>query len=526
MSPSAGPGHGRDGPSERTAGDLGSPGRPVALRRWATLGSVLIVVVGLGLVDRLASPAPTASVSPAVIAAAPEGAESSSWYCAGSTGNPGGAAQGTVLVTNTTTHQLAASVVVTNGTTSTAVPLGLPALAETTFSPSQVLQGAWLAASVEVSGGGVVASQVVQGPTGWSESQCSSTTQANWYFASGSTASGASLTTVLFNPAATPAVVDATFFTTKGFTEPQPDQGIVVAPGQLVTLDVGSYVQDQSAVATLVSAQSGRIVASQLWTYSDAGQQGLSLQTGAPSLGSDWTLPLNENVAPHSADALNQLDVFNPERTAARVHVAVRLSSGALTPFVDTVGPGSTWHLRLDLASRIPVGTDYAVSVHSLGQVAVGRVVMVPSTSTLPQWGATPAVAPLPAGFGEDPSVPVSQPRSLGSHPLEWVVPAPATSAGAVLPGAAPSALSVQNLGSGALDVQVLALVDGKVQSLGRAGQLQVGAHGVAYLGSSTLTSVALDPLLVETSGRASVTEDLVPSGGTGTVCVAAAPLS
>ena len=88
-------------------------------------------------------------------------------------------------------------------------------------------------------------------------------------------------------------------------------------------------------------------------------------------------------------------------------------------------------------------------------------------------------------------------------------MPAPATSAGAVLPGAAPSALSVQNLGSGALDVQVLALVDGKVQSLGRAGQLQVGAHGVAYLGSSTLTSVALDPLLVETSGRASVTEDI-----------------
>jgi hypothetical protein len=335
------------------------------------------------------------------------------------------------------------------------------------------------------------------------------------------------MTIALFNPTATSAVIDTTFFTARGPIQPEPDEGIVVPPGQVVAIDVGTYVQDQNAVATVVSAQSGRIVASELWTYSSAGQQGLSLEVGAPALSSNWSIPLTQDVAPGPAGALTQLDVFNPRSSPERVDVTVRTPSGSLAPFVATVAPETTWHLRTDQATRIPPGTDYAVSVRASGGagVVVSRTVALPST-TAPQWGTTPAVAALPRGFGGLAGPNVDRTGPLGRHAVRWVLPAPATPAGAVVAGASPSALSVQNLSKRELDVQVSALVHGKVHSLGRLGRLRIGPGRFAYLDSARLNAVALDPLEVETSGLASVTEDLVPAAGYGVVTTAAVPLS
>ena len=49
---------------------------------------------------------------------------------------------------------------------------------------------------------------MVEGPSGWSEAPCASTTSTRWYFASGATSNGNSLYVSLFNPTTSVAVVD------------------------------------------------------------------------------------------------------------------------------------------------------------------------------------------------------------------------------------------------------------------------------------------------------------------------------
>jgi hypothetical protein len=511
------------GPPE-DRGPAGHLGRRVAVpRRWLALGTVVVVALAVGLVDRLVGSTQPAPVPVAVVAAAPAGSESSSWYCTGSTGTPGSAGLGTVLVTNTTDRARPATISVTDGSATKATSVDLGAFSEQAFTPSSLLQGPWLASRVDVAGGGVVVTQVVQGPTGWASSPCSSTTVPSWYFASGSTATGSAMTVVVFNPASTPAVVDLTFYTAKGSLQPQPDEGIVVAPGGLVAVDVGAYLQDQSNVSTLVRAQSGRIVASELWSSSTPGSAGLALTLGAPSPRPTWSVPLARDLAPRTPGAFGQLDVFDPSAAPATVRVSIRLASGPVTPFVATVPPGSTWHLRTDGAARIPAGTDFAVSVHATRPVVVGRSVAVGSGGSAPEWGSPPAVAELPPGFGS-PSSGAPAPRARTT--VRWVLPAPGTPAGPAVAGASPAALSVVDLSDRTIDVRVAALADGRQRDLGPSSHLRVLPGQSVSVPATTLAPVQLDPLVVVTTGSAGLSEELAPSGGTGVVTLAPVPLS
>src|SRR5580692_3053678 len=58
-------------------------------------------------------------------------------------------------------------------------------------------------ATVTVEGGDIVAMEFVQGPTGWSEAQCASTTSSTWYFPEGSTLPGDNVTLDLYDPSVT-----------------------------------------------------------------------------------------------------------------------------------------------------------------------------------------------------------------------------------------------------------------------------------------------------------------------------------
>ncbi len=57
---------------------------------------------------------------------------------------------------------------------------------------------------------------------------------------------------------------------------PQPYQGLLVAAGQLVVENVGDYVQNVPAIATIVSADSGALVSDEL---QQTASPGLSLQS-------------------------------------------------------------------------------------------------------------------------------------------------------------------------------------------------------------------------------------------------------
>jgi hypothetical protein len=211
--------------------------------RLPVLALVVLSLVGAGLADHAIRSSSPSSSTVLASSSAPVGAESSSWYCTGGTGTASGAASGTLYLVNTGRQAVAGTVTVVDDTGhSSSVAVAVPAGSETTMVPEQVEQGSWLASRVDLEGGGVTVSELVDGPQGWAQAPCASTTSPSWYFASGATTNGSTLYLSLFNPTTTVAVVDLTFVTAEGVSQPEPFEGLVVAPGALVVAGVASYV--------------------------------------------------------------------------------------------------------------------------------------------------------------------------------------------------------------------------------------------------------------------------------------------
>jgi Family of unknown function (DUF5719) len=298
------------------------------------------------------------------------------------------------------------------------------------------------------------------------------------------------LRVAVFNPTPNLSVVDLSFLTSRGQTSPQPYQGLIVEPGTLVSVTVGTYVQDQKQVAAIVTARSGSVVATELQTYKAQGVSGVAFRLGAPAVSPSWELPRAEDV-PGGTSALS---VLNPTARAEHVTVRVRLESGPIPPFRQQVGPDSVWTLTTAEEIRIPAGTQYAVSVRATGGpgVVVDRTAAGSTGSSAPRWGDDPTVD---AAAG-----PVTR----------WVVPSVAR-----LPGVAtlPMALVLQNPGRHPVAAMVWSLNGGTVHRLTR---VTVGAGSFAAVGGST------SPLVVTADGPLAVAGDGSPLGAAAPVVVPA----
>ncbi len=180
-------------------------------RRVPLLVALVVFLVGIGLVAHFAGrqAAPSASSGPGSVSGgtaaassiAPVAAQSSSWYCTGGTGTAGGTAQPVIYLVNSTDHTVTGTMtVVTDGGASGKLALSVPARQQIGVIPTQVEQGSWLAARVDLAGGGVSVTEAVSGPAGWSEAPCASAIAPNWYFASGSTAPGSDAVRVAVQP--------------------------------------------------------------------------------------------------------------------------------------------------------------------------------------------------------------------------------------------------------------------------------------------------------------------------------------
>lgn len=478
------------------------------IRRFPILLLVALVLLGAGIVDRTVGVTTTPPPAPTpVAAAAPVLSESSSWYCAGGSGNASGIADSTVYLTNTSRNSLVGSVYVVNDSgTSKSQQIALPALSEVSFVPDSVVQGNWLAAKIDVNGGRVVATQVVLGPNGWSEAPCSSTTATAWYFAQGSTASGSRLLVSLYNPLATTAVVDLTCVTPQGAVQPQPFEGIVVPPGGLVEEEIGTYVQNSSSVALGAYARSGRVVADEIQLTNGNGIQGLSLQLGSPSEVQRSTLPLSEDVA----GGTNTINIFNPSSSTENVTVSVQLPSGPVAPFNDALPAESTWSLVTSSETRIPVNVTFAatVKVSDGPGVVVDRSMSAALGSSLPQWGAVTASVPS-AQFGQS-----------------WVIPAPGTPVTPAVPGASALDLGVQNPGKLPITFSVSSVTPHGIVALSPRVPVRLAPGNFTVLPQAVMSRAGSYPLIIESSGPTSMLENLIPAGAGGVVAMPGVPLA
>jgi hypothetical protein len=473
-------------------------------RRWLVLTVVVVVVAAVGAWEAARGTTPVgAQPVPGALVSAPN-AESSAWYCTGQS-TASGAATGTILLTNTTTRAATGSItLVTDAGTSVLTAVGIPARSQVIPSLPSPTSGSWMSDIVTISGGGVAVSQLVHGSTGWSATPCLSTTSSVWYFPIGSTAQANTLDVSLLNPTSTPVVVDIAFVTTSGTIHPINYQAIVLNPGQLQVLDVSSEVQNQGAVATVVSARTGRMVAAETQTIVGP-QAGLSILPGLPQTESDWFVPQGQELSGGNS----QLSVFNPGQTKEDVTVQLRLASGPLAPLTDQVPPGAMWILATSSQTRIPPNDLYSATITATGGpgVVVGRAVSAPGSATAPQVGLSNAVDGL----------------STASPTGLWVVPPPGTQSAPVVTGAEPNQLALLNTSTGAARYTVFAVSPSGTKTIA-AGTVAGGSD--ALVTRAALSGAGFDQIIVRSGAPLAVVEDMAPTGNYGVVAVPGIPLA
>ena len=349
----------------------------VALLAGATAGGAVLGTVA-------ARRAPATALQPSTLAAeaAPAASTSSSWYCPGSPERAGATTQ--LLLANAARRAVWVHVeVVDAGGTQGQGTVRLEPHSETEVSPGHLVHGVWLASRIEVAGGAVSATELVDGRTGRAVAPCASGVSTRWYFAAGSTRGGSTLDVTVSNPTHDLAVVDLSFVTASGSVAPAPFQGLVIEPGALRVLTVGAYVQNEGAVATVVVARSGGVVAGELQSYGSGGDEGVALALGAPAASPRWVLPNVEDAS----GGTSELTVFNPSNQQERAVVEVRLPAGPVQPFTQELGPQSVWTLATSEELRIATQEPYTVEVRATGRgVVVARSASGARLGPAPWW--------------------------------------------------------------------------------------------------------------------------------------------
>jgi hypothetical protein len=423
------------------------------------------------------------------------GAQTSSWYCTGSTTGFGAQANSTIYVTNAGTRTVAGTVSTTVNTgkapASSHQTISVPPAGAIAVNPGINAPVGYGATTLTFAGGGIAVTQVAAGPDGWSTAPCASVTSPSWYFATGATTAGNQLVLALYNPTSTDAVANVSFDTEAGVITPQLYQGLMVPAGQLVVENVGDYVQNRSTIATVVNAQSGHIVADQLQLTSTSGRSGLSLALGAPTVRPTWYFAQSTN--PSGTGSSVSLLLSNPGPTAEKAVITIGLAQGSVAPVALDVPAKAVVPFVASGANRIPHQIPYSVAVSSTGGpgLVVARAVLAPNGSSLPAFGTM-------LGAAQD-----------GGR---WLVPAPGAGTAPGVQGAAVASLSVSNPGPVTARVTVAPLGGTSAQ----AKLLLVKPHSLLVLAQAPVGGlVTLD---VRSNVPVAVEEDSVPTGAAGVV--------
>lgn len=365
------------------------------MNRKAILALVLAAMVVMTVAGARLSAAPAFPPAPPPgLPVVRSNAVNQVWYCALGTGVTGGQADAVLALANPGPATVRGIVTVyPNQGHVGRRPFTLGPWSRALLREASVAPGPFVAATVSFTGGGGAVDQQVSGPLGTSATGCATSPSPNWYFADGTTQTGASLVVGLFNPFPEGALADLSFADNQGPARPAAFQGIYVAPHSLLSVDVGQHVVEVPDIATTVRVRVGRLVASELQLDGAAGRQAVSLNTGAPAPQHRWLLP-DGVVAPGVGD---QIHVYDPGPSPAQVEVRLRLTRGTAAPFELRLDPGSETSLDLARQPRVPYNDPYWVQVTAAGGAVVvqRRVTAGPPSSRLGTAGmlAAPSVA-------------------------------------------------------------------------------------------------------------------------------------
>lgn len=470
---------------------------------------VVAVIVGVAIADGSSSvPRPAAPLGLFdAIPIAPADSYSSSAFCTGGADGVSGVAGTTIFLTNTSGSAVK-GVMTTRVAPGTGAggashgalgvpvrrPVVVPARGTAAVNPGTGLPGGDLATSFAFDGGGVAVEQVVTGAAGWSSAPCASQTSGSWYFAGGSTSGGNGLTLDIFNPSSTEAVVDVSFLTSSGVVVPSKYQGLQIRPGGMTSERIGDFVQAQSEIATVVSAQSGSVVADELQQWPSTTSGGMSLRLGSPAASTSWQFAQTTAVS----NGTVTFHLANPGSSPAAATFRFGLAVGTVEPLRVTVAARSVATFVASGSHRLPDQTTYSVLVHATGAIVMSRSVVAPPSS------------PSPARGGASGSTTTA---------TRWLVVPPGVPNAPGTSGATMDSLAVFNPGRTRVRAVVTAL-----GSSTPVANVSVGAGAVEVLGAAAVGG--LRTFEVRADRPVAVEEDSGPSGAPGVASSSGLPFT
>ncbi len=362
------------------------------MKRWPPLVLVVALLVGGLIVGRQGSeragegPGP---VDPATLlpVAAPSDALDGSWFCAGQSSGEDTPADGTVVVANVGdepargTLEVVAAAATPGGEAPDPVVERIEVPARTTerFPLAGLLEADWVAAQVQVEGGTVVVEHEVVGEHGRDAAPCASRASDAWLLPAGASTRDAAFTLAIYNPYEGEARVDLAFTTDESVREPSDLQGLAIAPGAVVAVDVSAVVTERPVISTTVAATRGQVVVDRIQTYDGQGAattddeaeaetyqpEGLTVTGGVATPRRVWAFPASVKAG----FVHEQLVLFNPGEEVAEAEVEVVLDdperNGVLDPLPVTVPPGEFTVFDVDGVESIPSGVTHSLTVRS-----------------------------------------------------------------------------------------------------------------------------------------------------------------
>jgi len=167
--------------------------------------------------------------------------------------------------------------------------------------------GTYVAAMVEIAGGGGFVEQQADHPDGSAVSPCSNSTSSSWYFADNYTLNGSTEDIVITNPFPDDAIVDFRFGNPAGTTTSQRLLGVPIPGHSVLVVSQEFFLKDEAVLGMSVVASRGRIVAGRAQRYLGE-RQGFGMTLGSPSASLTWTFADGENDGTN----FERYSIYNP----------------------------------------------------------------------------------------------------------------------------------------------------------------------------------------------------------------------
>ncbi len=331
-------------------------------RRLVALVAVVILPILL-LVAAVRGDRPPAIVatfaslgSPSLPFVPHQGFLSSTWFCPGVPNGADGLG-GSITVANPSDAPLAGHLTVfSDGAGTAPAEQAFEVPSRDTFSlelATVQAAGSYLAAMVEITGGGGFVEQQADHPDGNAVSPCSNSTSANWYFADNYTLNNSKEDLVITNPFPDQAIVDVSFASNDGQRSPPQLQGVPIAGYSVHVVSEEFLAKDEAVLAVSIVASRGRVVAGRAQQYLGE-RQGYTLSLGSPSGSAGWWFADGEN-----SGNFERYSIYNPSDEEATVQpVFLGVTSDTFNNDIEpiTIAPGRVASLSIADVPDLPAG--------------------------------------------------------------------------------------------------------------------------------------------------------------------------